>query len=262
MTIKKLNVLDLFSGIGGFSLGLESTTRFQTIAFCEIDKYCQCVLSQHWPSVPIFEDITTLDLEQLNNLPKIDVICGGFPCQPVSVAGHKKGECDERWMWPEFYRIICLVKPTWVLVENVVGLLSIGQGKLFGGILSDLANAGYNAEWKVLSGNMFGLPQIRKRVFLVAYSMRERLHKNKIFERRRTKCTTWTNMPIVYLEDFRRSYPEIPEHLRVVNGISGRLDKIEIDMRIKMLGNSIIPKCSEYVGNCIINCIYDIENDY
>ena len=257
MTIKKLIVLDLFSGIGGFSLGLETTNRFRTVAFCENDKYCQYVLSQHWPNVPIFDDIKTLDLEQLNNLPSIDVLCGGFPCQPISTAGKQKGECDERWMWPEFYRIICLVKPTWVLVENVTGLLSIGQGKLFGGILSDLANAGYNAEWKVLSGNMFGLPQIRKRVFLVAYSMQQRLSFNEIFNKIDNKIMEkWTYETYFrYLEVVERSYPEIPKYLRVDNGLSRRLDKTEIDIRIKMLGNSIIPKCSEYIGKCIIDCI-------
>ena len=148
--------LDLFSGIGGFSLGLERTDGFQTIAFCEIEPFCQAALKKHWPNVPIFNDIKVLNEEELKELGQIDVICGGFPCQPVSCAGKRKGSKDERWLWPEFYRIIRVVKPAWVLVENVPGLLSAKDGRgikggLFGGILRDLAEIGYDAEWNIVS---------------------------------------------------------------------------------------------------------------
>jgi DNA (cytosine-5)-methyltransferase 1 len=117
-----MNVLDLFSGIGGFSLGLERTNGFKTIAFCEIDPFCRKVLAKHWPGIPIFDDITKLNRGDLDGIGEVDVICGGFPCQPVSCAGKRKGDRDERWLWPEFYRVVCLVKPRWVLVENVPGL--------------------------------------------------------------------------------------------------------------------------------------------
>lgn len=164
-----LRVLDLFSGIGGFSLGLEATNGFETIAFCEIDPFCRKVLAKHWPGIPIFEDITKLGEGELNGLGKVDVICGGFPCQPVSCAGKRKGSQDERWLWPQFCRVICEVKPRWVLVENVPGLLSADSGRLFAGILRDLATSGYDAEWNIVSAASVGAPHLRRRVFVVAH---------------------------------------------------------------------------------------------
>lgn len=119
------NVLDLFSGIGGFSYGLEMTGGFKTVAFCEIDPFCQKVLRKHWPSVPIFEDIKELHREDISET--IDIIVGGFPCQPVSVAGKRKGTEDNRWLWPEMFRVIKEFKPTWVIGENVTGIISMGQ---------------------------------------------------------------------------------------------------------------------------------------
>jgi DNA (cytosine-5)-methyltransferase 1 len=149
-------------------LGLQRTGGFETIAFCEIDPFCRKVLAKHWPGVPCFEDITKLDKEELNSLGRIDVICGGFPCQPVSCAGKRKGKEDARWLWPEFYRIVCEVKPEWVLVENVPGLLSADSGRLFAGILRDLSESGYDAEWNIVSAASVGAPHLRKRVFIVA----------------------------------------------------------------------------------------------
>ena len=163
-----MNVLSLFSGIGGFDLGLERTDGFKTVAFCEIDPFCQKVLKKHWPDVPCFADIKKLGKEELGKLGKIDVVCGGFPCQPVSCAGKRKGNQDERWLWPEFYRIVCEVKPQWVLVENVPGLLSANSGRLFAGILRDLAASRYDVEWNIVSAASVGAPHLRKRVFIVA----------------------------------------------------------------------------------------------
>jgi DNA (cytosine-5)-methyltransferase 1 len=167
-----LRTLDLFSGIGGFSLGLERTGGFETVAFCEIDPFCRRVLAKHWPDVPCFEDITKLTKKELDAIGKIDVICGGFPCQPVSCAGKRQGDKDKRWLWPEFYRIVCEVKPRWVLVENVPGLLSADSGRLFAGILRDLASSGYDAEWNIVSAASVGAPHLRKRVFVVAHAGR------------------------------------------------------------------------------------------
>ncbi|MFA5377763.1 MAG: DNA cytosine methyltransferase [Dehalococcoidia bacterium] len=174
-----LRVLDLFSGIGGFSLGLERTGGFQTIAFCEIDHFCRQILAKHWPGIPCFDDITELEKEELDGIGRIDVICGGFPCQPVSCAGKRKGSEDKRWLWPEFYRIVCEVKPEWVLVENVPGLLSADSGRLFAGILRDLAEIGYNAEWNIVSAASVGAPHLRKRVFIVAHAQHDGLNETK-----------------------------------------------------------------------------------
>jgi DNA (cytosine-5)-methyltransferase 1 len=266
-----LNVLDLFSGIGGFSLGLERTRGFKTVAFCEIDEFCRSVLAKHWENIPIFEDVTTITEQQLAELGRIDVVCGGFPCQPVSISGLKCGENDERWMWPEFYRIICMVKPKYVLVENVVGLLSIQSGRLFGGILRDLAKIGYDAEWQVLSASQFGLSHVRKRMFLVAYSHGIGLDKIPVFKNINDKIRTGEFSAVhscTHIDCIGRAFPEIPEHLRSSDGISERLDRSImgtdyhagpthiIQKRIKSLGNAIVPQCAQFVGQCIIDAEY------
>ncbi len=165
-----MTVGSLFSGIGGFELGLERTGGFKTAWQCEKDEFCLKVLEKHWPDVKRFTDIH----EMKEDIPYVDVICGGFPCQPVSCAGKRKGKEDERWLWPEFYRIVCEVKPRWVLVENVPGLLSADSGRLFAGILRDLASSGYDAEWNIVSAASVGAPHLRKRVFIVANTPKRR----------------------------------------------------------------------------------------
>lgn len=159
-----MNVLDLFSGIGGFSLGL-GRAGMKTVAFCETDDYACRVLEKHWPDVPIFGDIKKLHMRGLNE--SIDVVCGGFPCQPVSLAGTRAGDLDDRWLWPEMRRVIGEVKPRWVLAENVRGLLSAENGRLFGGILRDLAELGYAVEWHCISAAAVGAPHIRDRVWII-----------------------------------------------------------------------------------------------
>lgn len=270
-----LNVLDLFSGIGGFSLGFEKTNEFKTVAFIEIDPFCRKVLNKNWPNVPIFEDIKTITEDDLQCLDKIDVICGGFPCQPVSSCGKRQGDCDERWLWPEFYRVVCMVKPSWIVVENVVGLLSIDNGQLFGGILRDLAQIGYNAEWQVLRASDVGAPHKRERIFLVAYSDSIRLDSPPIFKRSIYKNlfekNFWPNHNTIYIGDLKRTFPEIPINLRNDDGISEKLDKDMmrstnfsmpnniIQHRIKALGNAIVLQLTEYIGVCILNC-YNVNN--
>src|SRR3990167_7230120 len=113
-----LRVLDLFSGIGGFSLGLERTGGFRTIAFCEIEPYCRAVLKKHWPDVPCFTDVRTLTACDVG---AVDLICGGYPCQPFSEAGKRLGAQDDRHLWPEYLRLIQELRPTWVIGENVAG---------------------------------------------------------------------------------------------------------------------------------------------
>ena len=108
----------------------------------------------------------------VGHLPYVDLICGGFPCQPVSHAGRRKGKADDRWLWPEFYRIIREVRPRWALIENVRGLLSADAGRIFAGILRDLAQAGYDADWDIVSAASVGAPHLRERVFVVAHTER------------------------------------------------------------------------------------------
>ena len=163
-----LTVGSLFSGIGGFELGLERTGGFKTVWQCEIDPFCQKVLEKHWPNVKRFTDIKKIGIEE--EIPHVNVICGGFPCQPVSCAGKRKGKEDARWLWPEFCRVVRCVRPEWVLVENVPGLLSADSGRLFAGILRDLSESGYDAEWNIVSAASVGAPHLRKRVFIVAHA--------------------------------------------------------------------------------------------
>jgi DNA (cytosine-5)-methyltransferase 1 len=160
-------VLDLFSGIGGISLGLERTGGWETAAFCEIDPYCQAVLRERWPDVPLFTDVRSLSRESLDaaGVGRIDWIVGGFPCQPFSVAGKQKGTADERHLWPEYARLIRELRPVGVLAENVPGLRTIAADE----VLSDLEAAGYAAGAFVVGADDVGAPHRRKRVWIVAH---------------------------------------------------------------------------------------------
>jgi DNA (cytosine-5)-methyltransferase 1 len=160
----KLRILDLFSGIGGISLGLERTGGFETAAFCEIDKAAQKVLKKHWPDVPIFEDVTTLSVKDIDG--PIDIICGGFPCQDLSVAGKGAGlEGARSGLWWEFHRLIKEAQPKWVIIENVSVLRSRGLDQ----VLGSLAEIGYDAEWHCIPASAVGAPHRRDRIWIVAY---------------------------------------------------------------------------------------------
>lgn len=167
---RRLTVLDLFSGIGGFSYGLEMTGHYKTVGFCEIADFPRKVLRKHWGNdIPIFEDIhdVTADSIQQRGISRVDVITAGFPCQPFSGAGRRSGTKDKRFLWPELFRVIADVKPRYVILENVDDLLSIQSGLVFGGILYDLRQAGYDVEWRTLSASQFGAPHRRERIFLL-----------------------------------------------------------------------------------------------
>lgn len=161
-----MNVLDLFSGIGGFSLGLERA-GFKTVAFCEIDPFCRRVLAKHWPNVPCYEDVRTLSAQHITADGLVpEVICGGFPCQDISVAGKGAGLAGERsGLWSEFARLIGELRPRYAIVENVSALLGRGLGT----VLGDLSSIGYDAEWHCIPASAIGAPHRRDRVWIVAY---------------------------------------------------------------------------------------------
>ena len=166
----KLQVLDLFSGIGGFSLGLERATMegaeydgFETVAFCEIEEFPRKVLAKHWPDVPCYRDVRELTAEQVG---AADVVCGGYPCQPFSTAGKRLGEEDDRHLWPEFMRLVAELRPTWVIGENVAGHISMGLDA----VLSDLENEGYSCRPFVVPACAVDAPHRRDRVWTVAHS--------------------------------------------------------------------------------------------
>ena len=160
--MKKLKILDLFSGIGGFSLGLEATGGFETSAFCDIDPYCRKVLQQHWPNVPIFEDIKKLKGTDIGT---VDIITGGYPCQPFSVAGKQKGVEDKRHLWPEYFRLIKECRPTWVIGENVSGHIKLGLDS----VISDLESEDYATRTFSISASSIGANHKRERIWIVAH---------------------------------------------------------------------------------------------
>ena len=160
----ELSVLDLFSGIGGFSVGLESIGKFKTVAFCEQDKFCQKVLQKHWKDIPIYEDIKKLDGTKI----KADVVVGGFPCQSFSIAGKQKGKNDERYLWDEMFRIIKEVKPRWIIGENVQNLTNISNGEILQGIYNDLESQGYEVQTFNISASSQGAWHKRSRIWIVA----------------------------------------------------------------------------------------------
>jgi len=181
--VKKLRVLDLFSGIGGFSLGLERTGGFETVAFCEIEEFPRRVLAKHWPEVPCYEDVRELTAERLAaDGIAVDVITGGFPCQDISAAGKQSGISRETrsGLWSEIVRLTGELSPPYLIVENVSNLLSgpsAKRGGWFGRVLGDLAQIGYDAEWHCISAANFGAPHIRDRVWLLAHPVRKRQHE-------------------------------------------------------------------------------------
>jgi DNA (cytosine-5)-methyltransferase 1 len=262
-----MNVLDLFSGIGGFSLGLERA-GMRTVAFCEIDPFCRRVLAKHWPSVPCFPDITKLRGADVGS---VDVICGGFPCQDISVAGKGAGLAGERsGLWSEYARIVGELRPRFVIVENVSALLARGIDR----VLGDLAALGYDAEWHCIPASAVGAPHRRDRLWIIAYadSVRELQSERLKQDQRR-----WPdNEPSEVISNPDRSRfqkrqllsrisPEEgrndngqdasvgswwtvePNLVRVVHGIPGRVD------RIRSLGNAVVPQIPEIIGRAIMN---------
>jgi DNA (cytosine-5)-methyltransferase 1 len=169
-----MNVLDLFSGIGGFSLGLERA-GMRTVAFCEREPYARAVLAKHWPDVPCYPDVCELTADRLaRDGISVDVICGGFPCQDISLAGKGAGLAGERsGLWREYARLIGELRPRFVIVENVAALLSRGLAE----VLGDMAAIGFDAEWHCIPAAAVGAPHRRDRIWIIAYPKRDELRQ-------------------------------------------------------------------------------------
>ncbi|KKM37617.1 hypothetical protein LCGC14_1564720, partial [marine sediment metagenome] len=149
---------ELFAGIGGFGLGLERAGH-ECILQVENDPYCQRVLEKHWPDVRRIADVKEVTADDCK---EADAIVGGFPCQPVSLAGRRQAQADPRWLWPWFAGLVDDVRPPYVVVENVPGLLSAGMGE----VLGDLSALGYDAEWYRIAAETVGAPHLRWRIFI------------------------------------------------------------------------------------------------
>lgn len=228
-------VLDLFSGIGGFSLGLERTEGFKTVAFCEIDPFCRAVLRKNWPDVPVYEDIRTLKLYDLfiDQSWPIDVICGGFPCQPFSSAsaGKQMGSRDDRFLWPEMHRIILELRPTWVIAENVVGIESLALEQ----VVSDLETSGYEVAPPLeIPACAVGHDHRRNRFWIIGHSNCDRKSIGAIHAKT-------SRLQAIERTDSTKS--------RAKNGIPGELDA----SRRRALGNAVIPQIPEIIGRAILD---------
>ena len=166
----KHKILDLFSGLGGFSLGLESTGHFETVAFCDNNKYSKLILDKHWKGVKIYDDVREISKEKFreDGIEFPDIITGGFPCQPFSVAGKQKGTSDDRHLWPEMFRIIKAFKPRYVIGENVRGIINIQDGVVFETVCTDLESEGYEVQPFIIPAAGVGAPHRRERVWIIA----------------------------------------------------------------------------------------------
>ena len=237
----------LFSGIGGLDLGLERagmTCLWQS----EIDPYASRVLKKHWPNTPNLGDINEIDWR---TVPAVDLICGGYPCQPFSIAGQRNGTDDDRHLWPRFADAIRTLRPRFALLENVTGHLSLG----FGDVQADLAACGYDTQWDCIPAATVGAPHLRDRIFVIA-------------ERRTVMANTDSNSVGSYGATgelatqsggghfVRRRETQLasgqpwadePRMGRMADGVSNRVD------RCKALGNAVVPQVAQYVGEIIMD---------
>jgi len=243
-----MKVLDLFSGIGGFSLGLEAA-GMETVGFCEIEEYPRKILKRHWPHVPIFEDIRKLDGEQIRQkCGKVDLICGGFPCQDLSTAGKQSGiDGGRSGLWREMHRLIGELRPEFAIVENVTNLLTgpKGRGEWFGRVLGDLAEIGYDAEWHCIPASYVGAPHIRDRVWVIAYPHQNGRNFRLRFERRlhqKNRPRFWESFRA---DDWAVRVKKFAKICRNDDGLPEELGAI---------GNSVVPQVVEQIGRAIMQC--------
>jgi DNA (cytosine-5)-methyltransferase 1 len=240
----------LFAGIGGFDLGFERAgmvCKWQV----EIDPFCQRVLAKHWPDVQRFEDVRNVGR---HNLQPVDVICGGFPCQDISNAGKQAGIDGERsGLWSEFARIICELRPRYVVVENVAALLVRGMGR----VLGDLAESGYDAIWQVLSAAEFGAPHQRDRLFVLGFNA-DKHNANGAHRSQKAYLALAQRTPPQAIQEWHgwesklgtidviQKVDSYADAVRVVYGIPNHLD------RLRALGNAVVPQVAEWIGRRIV----------
>lgn len=242
--MKKLRVLDLFSGIGGFSLGLERTGGFETVAFCEIDPFCRKVLAKHWPNVRQYEDVGELTADRLAaDGISVDVICGGFPCQDISYAGKGLGLAGERsGLWREYRRLIGEIRPSHVIVENVSALLDRGMGD----VLGDLAEVGYDAEWHCIPAWYAGLPHARDRIWIVAYADSQGLERGALTRSLDAEWQGRAEQLGAMAERLVGLSAPAGSSGGIAYGVPRRVD------RLRSLGNAVVPQIPELLGRAIL----------
>jgi DNA (cytosine-5)-methyltransferase 1 len=289
MTPPRVTFGSLFTGIGGLDLGLERA-GLQCAWQVEINAYATKVLTKHWPHVARFRDVRSVGRHTTNlttcycPLTPVDVLAGGFPCQDISPAGKRAGIDGERsGLWADFFRLICELRPRYVLVENSADLLRRGMGR----VLGDLAGAGYDAEWCVLSAAQLGAPHLRRRTFIVAYpnsqqydtstpprinsspgpeTSPQRVYRSLAHPDSNGRETLQQEPELLQTSEsggvfqsshrnrafFRRPiarwelWADEPNVGRVAHGVPSRLD------RLSGIGNAVVPQVAEYIGNCVL----------
>ena len=274
-----MKVLDLFSGIGGFSLGLERA-GMSTVAMCEKDPYCRKILAKHWPDLTIHEDIRNLDGKRYRN--SIDLVCGGFPCQPFSVAGKRKGTNDDRHLWPEMLRVIKESRPRWVIGENVFGFINMALDD----VQADLEREHYEVRKFVLPAVAVDAKHRRDRIILIAYSnspavwdrterqaqgrdnlqagrktitpndgtaqsladtQSERVQGLRSGREQEPHAHERQELPMCESQRPRPAYWEAEPCVgRVADGVPNRVD------RIRGLGNAVVPQLIQAIGELVI----------
>ena len=233
-----MKVLGLFSGIGGFELGLERA-GMEIVGMCEIEPYCRAVLRKHWPDVPIYEDVRELTGEGLKADGIVpDLICGGFPCQDISEAGNRGGIRGEKsGLWSEVIRLSGEIRPQYIIVENVSALLWRGIED----VLGDLAQIGFDSEWHCIPASAVGAPHLRDRIWIIAYPQgKPGLHESnawQVAQRLFGDPSPWHANPW---------NEAIPWVCRVDDGVPDRVD------RTSALGNAVVPQIPEMIGRAIL----------
>jgi DNA (cytosine-5)-methyltransferase 1 len=280
---KTVNIGSLFAGIGGFELGAKwaldkEKIPHRTLWQVEQNKFCQSILKKHWPDAQIFDDVKTVGA---HNLPRVDILMGGFPCQDISVAGHKKGVKNGKKsiLWFDMARVISDLRPPYVVIENVSNIIRLGGVR----VVSDLAKIGYSTEWTIISAKEFNLPHLRKRWFCIAADANRVRPSKAIFGRPTQVNGDWGNIqqkPLQKSTDANRTptkrnsmqkrvsqkkqnpssafhglrtkpareKPPEPTIRRVDDGFSPRVH----NARLRALGNAIVPQCSEWVIHKLI----------
>ena len=251
-----MKFISLFAGIGGLDLGLERA-GFECVAQVEINEFALRVLQKHWANIPKFKDVRDVGK---HNLPNADLICGGFPCQDVSLAGQRAGlEGKRSTLWSEFHRIVCEIRPRWVVIENVPGLLSSDNGEFFTKIFRELSQSGYDAEWRIISASDLGAPHIRERLFIVAYP-NGYIGLDGVLQTGRDTFSEWRkksvwgfdwskskmeSRPATILQRWQRLAVRQSPLIRMDDGIP---DVVE---RLHATGNAVVPQVAEFIGHCI-----------
>lgn len=245
---EQLTVGSLFSGIGGIDLGLERA-GMKVLWQVENNPWCRKILTKHWPEVPKYEDVQTLDPTTVE---PVDCLAGGFPCQDVSAAGTRSGlqRGNRSGLWFEFVRLIHALRPQYVFVENVPGLL-VQPG--LGLVLGELADCGYDAEWQVLSARAFGAPHLRKRVWIIAYPKKPNGQAPKLARtlEESNGVASWNGPPrncfVFNREMPTGSWKECqPQLCGIHDGVPQDVD------RLRGLGNAVVPQVVEWIGRQII----------